>query len=341
MIPGLTIPGLFLAGYQYHQVSSCFTFSSTTKYETDSNLFRLSVLFYLPILCTHSFDKKLSTMSTQQFIKSNTLVVGGKGKTGSRVVARLQEKGWPVTIASRSGERSFDWADQSTWEKAVKGMANIYISYYPDLAVPGSLDAITALIAIAQAAGVQKLVFLSGRGEKEAQDCEQVVITSGIDWTIVRASWFFQNFSEGHFLDNVLAGHLAIPVGDVQEPFIDAEDIAEIAVAAITEAGHSQKLYEVTGPRLLTFKEAAAIISKATGRELVVEQIAPEAYKAMLHEYQLPADMIWLITYLFSEVLDGRNAGITHDVEAALGKSPRDFADYVQRTAATGIWDVV
>jgi uncharacterized protein YbjT (DUF2867 family) len=277
-------------------------------------------------------------MSAIQNNKANTLVLGGKGKTGSRVVARLQQLEWPVYVGSRTGDRPFDWENQSTWKKAIKGMETIYVSYYPDLAVPGALDAIRALTKIAIESGVKKMVLLSGRGEAEAQACEQVVMASGIDYTIVRASWFFQNFSEGYMLEPILAGHVALPVGNVPEPFIDAEDIAEVAVAAITQAGHSNKLYEVTGPRLFTFQEAIEIIGRETGKKIVYEQIPMDNYRAMLKEYGVPADFIWLITYLFTEVLDGRGARITHGVEEALGRPAADFEDYVKRTVATGVW---
>jgi len=279
-------------------------------------------------------------MNAKQQNQANTLVLGGKGKTGSRVVARLQQMQWPVYIGSRSGDRPFDWEDQSTWKKAIQGMDAIYVSYYPDLAIPGAAAAIHTLTQIAADNGVKKLVLLSGRGEAEALDCEKVVMGSGIDWTIIRASWFFQNFSEGYLLDPILAGHVALPVGNMPEPFVDAEDIAEVAVAAFTQTGHSNKLYEVTSPRLLTFKEAVETIGRETGRTIVYEQIPMEAYKAMLKEYALPDDFIWLITYLFTEVLDGRNANICNGVQEALGRPATDFVDYVKRTAATGVWTV-
>jgi len=280
-------------------------------------------------------------MQTAQNNKKNTLVLGGKGKTGSRIVAMLQEMEWPVAVGSRTGDRVFDWENSATWKDALEGIHTVYVAYYPDLAVPGAVDCIRVFTSIAIACGIQKIVLLSGRGEAEAQACENIIMASGIDWTIVRASWFFQNFSEGYLLEPIQAGHVALPVGDVPEPFIDAEDIAAVAVAAITGDGHHHQVYEVTGPRLLTFQEAIATISKETGRPIVYEQIPMEAYTAMLREYQVPEDFIWLITYLFTEVLDGRNAHLSHGVEAALGRPATDFTDYVKRTAARGVWSAV
>jgi len=277
-------------------------------------------------------------MNAQQNNKANTLVLGGKGKTGSRVVSQLQQLEWPVYIGSRSGDRSFDWEDQTTWKKAIQDMEVIYVSYYPDLAVPGAADAIRAFTELAVENGVRQLILLSGRGEAEAQECEKIVMALEIDWTIVRASWFFQNFSEGYLVDPILAGHVALPVGDVPEPFVDADDIAAVAVAAITQPGHNHKVYEVTGPRLLTLKEAIETIARETGKNIVFEQVPLEDYKAMLKEYAIPDDFIWLVTYLFKEVLDGRNASITDGVQEALGRPATDFSAYVKRAVRAGEW---
>jgi uncharacterized protein YbjT (DUF2867 family) len=189
------------------------------------------------------------------------------------------------------------------------------------------------------ARGVQRLVLLSGRGEDEAQRAEEVVQASGVDWTIVRSSWFNQNFSENYLLDAVLGGEVVLSAGDIGEPFIDADDIADVAVAALTEDGHAGQLYEVTGPRLLTFAQAVAEIAAATGREIRYVEVSPEQYAAVLAAEGVPADFVWLVTYLFTIVLDGRNAQVKDGVQRALGREPRDFSDYARETAATGVWD--
>ena len=267
-----------------------------------------------------------------------TLVIGGTGKTGRRVAERLVARGLPVRIGSRTGQPRFDWEDQSTWAPALRGASAAYVSYYPDLAVPGAPEAIGALAAVAIETGVRRLVLLSGRGEEEAQRAERVLQASGADWTIIRCSWFNQNFSEDYLVDPVRSGEVVLPVGDVPEPFVDADDIADVAVAALTEDGHSGQSYELTGPRLLTFAQAIEEIAKATGRDIRVMPVSMEEYKSALAEAELPADFAWLITYLFTEVLDGRNAHLSDGVQRALGRAPRDFADYARDTAATGVW---
>ena len=267
------------------------------------------------------------------------LVLGGTGKTGRRIVERLRARDIAVRVGSRSAAPPFDWEDRATWRPALEGATAVYVSYYPDLAVPGAPEAVTALTEQALQQGVRRLVLLSGRGEEEAQRAERVVQDAGIEWTVVRCAWFSQNFSEDYLLEPIRSGEVALPAGDVPEPFVDTEDIADVAVAALTEAGHGNRVYELTGPRLLTFAEAVAEIGRATGRELRYIPVTVDEYAAAAAEHDLPEDVIGLLRYLFSEVLDGRNAMLADGVQRALGREPRDFADYVRDTAATGVWN--
>jgi uncharacterized protein YbjT (DUF2867 family) len=282
----------------------------------------------------------MKVMNSTKFSNRLTVVLGGTGKTGRRVVERLANRGVPTRVASRAADPSFDWGDQSTWDAVLDGVTAAYVSYAPDLAIPGATDHIRDFVEKAVEHGVRRLVLLSGRGEEEAQRCERIVQNSGIEWTVVRASWFNQNFSEGEFLDMVLGGAITLPAGDVPEPFVDADDIADIAVAALTEDGYAGQIYEVTGPRMLTFKEAVAEIARASGREIQYVQIPREAFAAGIAESGAPDDIAWLLDYLFSTVLDGRNAYVCDGVQRALGREPVDFAEYARRIADSGVWDV-
>lgn len=256
------------------------------------------------------------------------------------MVNKLQQLGWSVRIGSRNAAIPFDWSDQSTWAPVLQGIDSVYISYQPDLAVPGAADTIRNLAQLAVKSGVTHLVLLSGRGEEEAQSCEKMVINAGVDWTILRASWFCQNFSEGYLLDPILAGQVDLPVGHVPEPFVDADDIADVAVTALTNNGHAGQVYELTGPRLLTFQQAVQEIATALDNSIQYNQISMDDYKNMMREYQIPDDYIWLISYLFTEVLDGRNASLTDGVERALGRKPTDFSEYIRKAIAAGMWKV-
>jgi uncharacterized protein YbjT (DUF2867 family) len=267
------------------------------------------------------------------------LVLGGTGKTGRRVSERLQARNLPVRLGSRSGTPPFDWEKPETWAPAVQGVGSVYISYYPDLAVPGAVEVVGSFANLAVREGVPRLVLLAGRGEAEAELAEQAVRDSGADLTIVRATWFMQNFSEDYMVEHILAGAIALPAGDTPEPFVDADDIADVAVAALTDDEHIGELYELTGPRLLTFREAAEEISNATGRDIPYVPVSLEEHAAVAAQQGVPADVIDLLTYLFSEVLDGRNAHVTDGVQRALGREPRDFREFAREAAASGVWD--
>ena len=267
------------------------------------------------------------------------LVLGAHGKTGRRIVERLRARDLPVRLGSRSAHPPFDWEDPGTWRPALEGARAAYVSYFPDLAAPGAPEAVGALAAVALDAGVERLVLLSGRGEEEAQRSEETLRRSGAAWTVVRASWFNQNFSEAHFREPLLAGELALPAGDVGEPFVDAADIADVAVAALTEGGHEGEVYEVTGPRLLTFAQAVEQIASASGRVLRYSPIGLDEFAGALGQEGVPEEEAALLRYLFGEVLDGRNAHVTDGVQRALGRTPRDFADYARAAAASGAWD--
>jgi uncharacterized protein YbjT (DUF2867 family) len=275
------------------------------------------------------------------------LVVGGTGKTGRRVVDRLRARAVPVRAGSRSGTGPdrFDWEDPSTWGPALQGARAAYITYFPDLAAPGAPAAVGALAEQAQELGLERLVLLSGRGEEEAQESERVLAKVADRWTVVRASWFCQNFSEGFMAELVAGGEIFLPAGDVPEPFVDTDDIADVAVAALLDEGeagdrHANRVYEVTGRRLVTFAEAVAEIGEACGRQLRYTQVPLDDFAAELSRLGEPDDVVGLLRYLFGEVLDGRNACTTDGVEEALGRPARDFGDYVRSTVKTGVWDV-
>ena len=267
-----------------------------------------------------------------------TLVLGGTGKTGRRVAERLQARGIDTRIASRSANPSFDWNDSNNWDRVLKGVASVYISYAPDLAIPGATDAIRRFVELAVTRGVQRLVLLSGRGEQEAQECERIVQATDVEWTIVRASWFMQNFSEGEFLNMVKQGVITLPAGDIPEPFIDVNDIADVAVAALTEEGHAYEIYEVTGPRLMTFKQLAQELSEVTGQGVQFVEIPRESFNQAITSSGAPADIAWLLNYLFETVLDGRNACLSDGVQRALGREPSDFQAFVRRGFERGVW---
>jgi uncharacterized protein YbjT (DUF2867 family) len=266
---------------------------------------------------------------------NTTLVLGGTGKTGRRVAQRLAARDLPVRVASRSATPSFDWHEPDAWAPVLEGVDAVYVSYHPDLAAPGAAEHIARFSEAAVGSGVRKLVLLSGRGEPGTWASERAVRESGAAWTILRASWFCQNFDEGHLADGVRTGELAFPGGDMVEPFIDADDIADCAVAALLDDRHAGRVCELTGPRLLGFADAVAEISTAAHRTIRYLPISRAEYGEALRPY-VPAAAIEFLIELFAQVLDGHNAYVEHGVEQLLGRKPRDFRDYARDAAAAG-----
>jgi uncharacterized protein YbjT (DUF2867 family) len=249
------------------------------------------------------------------------LVLGGTGKTGRRVAERLTARGIPIRIGSRSGEPPFDWEDRSTWAPVLQGVESAYVSYYPDFAVPAAVEVISSFAEVAVESGIPRLVLLAGRGEEQGEVGEQAVRDTGAELTIMRSTWFAQNFSEDYWRDEVLRGEVALPAGETPEPFVDADDIADVAVAALTEDGHVGQVYELTGPRLLTFAEAVEEIARATGREIRYAPVSIDDFAASAAQQGVPGEFIDLLGYLFGEVLDGRNAHLADGVQRALAAS--------------------
>lgn len=266
------------------------------------------------------------------------LVVGATGKTGSRVTAKLEERGLGVRRGSRSSEVPFDWEKPATWAPSLSGVDKAYVTYFPDLAFPGAVEKLQGFTRVAAASGLKHIVLLSGRGEHHAHLGEEVVRASGIPFTLVRAAWFAQNFSEGYLRDPILAGLLPMPGGDIAEPIIDIDDIADVAVAALTQDGHQGELYEVTGPRLMTLAATADVLATATGRPIRHIPITFEVFHANVAQAggTFVADVF---TAIARETLDGRNAHITDGVERALGRKPRDFTEFATTAASSGVWN--
>ncbi|GAA2432572.1 NAD(P)H-binding protein [Actinomadura vinacea] len=275
------------------------------------------------------------------------LILGGTGKTGRRVASLLRAQGTPVRAASRSGEHPFDWTDRATWAPALEGVRAVFV-------VPLDGETLTGpLVERAVRLGAERVVLLSGRGvdvpgygaedsplaathiegERAVRDLD------GTTWTIVRPGWFAQNFSEGFFQDAVRAGEIRIPAGDGAASFVDAEDIAAVAAAALTEDGHAGRIYELSGPRALTMAEATAEISEATGRPVRYVPLTPEEFVAELVKEGWAEPDAQDFADAVAPIRNGLDAHISDGVRQALGREPRGFAAFAKAAAAAGAWD--
>ncbi|WP_030240451.1 MULTISPECIES: NmrA family NAD(P)-binding protein [unclassified Streptomyces] len=268
------------------------------------------------------------------------VVTGASGRTGSRVAEAARAAGLTVREASRAS--GFDWQDRSTWADVLRGADAAYLAYPSDVGAPGAADAVGALAREAAGLGVRRLVLLSGRGEEQARPTEEALREAGTDWTVVRAAWFAQNFSEGPLVEELrLSGRLVFPADGVREPFVDVRDIADVVVAALTSGDrYAGQVVEVSGPRLLTFGEAVAEIAKVTGRDLTYVPVPPRQYGEHLTAFGIPAEEAAWLVGLFESLLDGRNAHLSDGVQRVLGREPRDFSEYARQAAAAETWKV-
>jgi len=264
------------------------------------------------------------------------LVLGGAGRTGHRVLDRLHARDLPTRAVSR--RTGFDWDDPTTWPAALDGASAAYVCFTPDLAFPGVPEKMRALGELGAATGIERFVLLSGRGEEGARRAEEALRAGGVPTAVLRCSWFQQNFSEHFLLGPVRRGVLRLPAGDVAEAFVDLDDVADVAVAALVADGPMTATLELTGPELLTFADTVAVLGAATGRDLRFETVAAAEFVADVAADGVPAEEAVPLAELFAEVLDGRNASLSDDVERVLGRRPSSFAAYVARTAAAGTW---
>lgn len=279
-------------------------------------------------------------LKTKRMKTENILIIGGTGKTGRRVAKNLKEVGHNMRVVGRNTTPAFDWENPETYDAALKDMDRAYIVYYPDLAVPGSRNAITTLTKKALEAGLEKVVLLSGKGETEAEACEDIVANSGLNYTLVRASWFNQNFSEGAFLDFVLDGVVALPMPKAEIPFVDADDIADVVSKVLVDDSYNGQTITVTGPQKRTFKEVVAIMAEASHKQIQFVPITIDEFKEGMRKAGLPDSYVWLFGYLFKEVLGNPdNQEVSNDVAKVLGRPAKDFETYARETAATGIWN--
>lgn len=284
--------------------------------------------------------RPLTGLMTENTRNETVLVTRPPGKTGRQVAESAKAAGFDVRAASRSSEVRFDWYDSSTWAEALRGADAAYLAYTPDIGAPGAAENIAALARLAQELGVRRLVMLSARGERQAEPAERALRESGAEWTVVQADWFFQNFSEGLLLEGVQSGEFVFPAGEVKVPFIDTRDLADVVVKALTDSSYAGRTLEITGARLLSFREAMAEITAAAGREIRYVPVPTKEYGAILAGFGLPPEEVAFMEEVFDGLLDGGNAQSTETVRQVLGRAPRDFTDFARELAATGVWKV-
>lgn len=273
---------------------------------------------------------------------SPILVTGATGKTGSRVAANLTQRGFAVRAVSRKSAVRFDWDDATTWQPALQGVRAAYI-VHPGLGFHGATEQVRDFALAAAAAGVKKVVLASTPDDgsefsQAMRAAEQYIVNAGLNLTSLRLRWFFQNFSEDFLLQPVRSGELRLPAGFGKEAFVDADDIAEVAVAALTDDRHNGRQYDLTGPYLLSFAEVAQEITSGAQHHLSYVPLDPATYVAEQVAQQVPEEWAYSFSVLYQDIASNKLAQVSGDVEAVLGKPPRDFPTFVSAMAKAGVW---
>jgi uncharacterized protein YbjT (DUF2867 family) len=273
------------------------------------------------------------------------LILGGTGKTGRRIADRLRGDGLPVRTAARTGaDVEFDLGVPETWAPALDGVSAAYL-LEPDLAAAGTNGParLPALVKQAVAAGVRRFVLLSALGADDDHNpmkaVERAVRESGAEWTILRPAWFAQNFSEFAWRPGILSGSLALPTGTGRAPFIDLDDLAEVAASGLTDDRHNGQIYVLTGPQAVTFGDAVDLIAKATGRTIEYVDVDAAVYTDQLVSHGVPAQIAGFLTSGLTDIRDGKADALGDGVERALGRPATPFEVYVTRAAAAGAWN--
>jgi len=269
------------------------------------------------------------------------VIVGGTGKTGKRVAARLRARGVDVRPVSRSTAIRFDWDSPETWAPAVNGASAAYVTYSPDLAFPGADKQIAALAEVLVTHGITRVVLLSGRGELGAEASERALQAAIPTAVVVSCSFFTQNFTEGPFLTGVLDGQIAMPASaTVVEPFLDIDDLADVVVTALLSDTHQGTTLELTGPEALTFPSVLHVLGEQAGRTVSFREVSVPEYIDSTVAAGAPLDLAHGLAELFTEVLDGRNVSTTTTVQDVLGRRSTAVDVTIRRAAESGCFDV-
>ncbi|MHB8691546.1 MAG: NmrA family NAD(P)-binding protein [Solirubrobacteraceae bacterium] len=267
------------------------------------------------------------------------LVLGGTGKTGTRVARRMTELGHSVRTAARQGaDALFDWDDPATHRTAVEGVDRIYLM--APVMRTRFAPQVSAFLDLAESAGVQHITYLSAYGIElappevalravELDLMERVLMTH----SIVRPAWFMQNFSET-FLKPI-DGAIAVPTGDGAEAFVDAEDIAAVAAATLADpSAHAGAQYAPTGPERLTVSEAADAIGSVIRQRVRHIDVDQRAWLDGAIASGVPTEYGEMLLLLTQTIASGAGSRPNDDVKAVTGSPPTGFTEFARRTAA-------
>jgi uncharacterized protein YbjT (DUF2867 family) len=270
----------------------------------------------------------------------NILVTTPTGKVGQEVAKQLLATGASVRVGAHTPEKArvlnlngaeivpFSFEDEASAKAALQNMDALYLAF------PSSMSAEypKRVIEFAKDAGVKRIVMLSAKGvensEADLRQVEKYLEASGLEYTILRPAWFFQNFNTGQLEYIRQAGAIIEPSGDGKTSFIDTRDIAAVAVKALNENGHHGKAYALTGSKAHDRNEVAKAISDATGNNVVYQSLTDEEFRARANAEQWPVPVMEIMSWLYGGVREGWTQDTTDTVKQLLGREPMSLEQY-------------
>jgi uncharacterized protein YbjT (DUF2867 family) len=263
------------------------------------------------------------------------LILGGTGKVGRRLARVLDQDGHTTRPVGRSTTPiRFDWNSPATWEAATAGADGIFI------VGPGSATDWSPQLSklLDTASTVNHAVLLSARGVEFRPDgnvarAERALREGPIPWTILRPTHFAQNFTEAMFTP--VDGRIIAPVGGSAQPFVDVQDIAEAAGRLLATGAGKGETIELSGPRAITFDEAARILAESTSRSVEFQDQDDEEHAAQLRSAGTPEEYIRWRLAMLGGIRRGEDAYLSEGVPRILGRPATDFTTWASREAAT------
>ncbi|MHA6757570.1 Rossmann-fold NAD(P)-binding domain-containing protein [Streptacidiphilus sp. PAMC 29251] len=270
---------------------------------------------------------------------SAVLVTGASGTTGSRVAARLAARGIAVRAASRSSAVAFDWYDSGTHAGALAGVDRMYL--VPPLRDPDPQAVMLPFLDLARAAGVRRAVLLSNSlvsaGDGMTGIVHQAIADTFDEWAVLRPGWFMQNVTGGHAHAACLRATSAIATsaGDGRAAFVDAGDIARVAVEALLASAPLNTDLVLTGPESLSYDQVAAILEETSGRPITHTRLDPADQPAYYQALGVPEYSARFLVGMDWVVASGMEDRTTDTVERVTGTPPRSFRDFALAEFAT------
>ncbi|WP_030796613.1 NAD(P)H-binding protein [Streptomyces sp. NRRL S-337] len=282
----------------------------------------------------------MSATGTPQ-LTGTTLVIGATGTTGSRTAAQLTSAGHAVKAASRRATPVpgaepviFDWYDADTHHAALDGAERVYV--IPPVGEPDPAAVVLPFLRRAGAAGVRRAVLLSASSIPKGGPAVGLVHQAlpGIfdEWAVLRPSWFMQNFTGSHMhaLSIRADGTIWTATGSGRVGFVDADDIAAVAVRALTDEHTPNDDLLLTGPEALSYDDIATVVTEVTGRPVVHRPLSYEEMCDRLAEL-MPKEFAVLLAGMDRAIAEGTEDRVTDSIRRVTGRPARTFRDVAER----------